>query len=95
MKKLASILCAAALAFAAVLSALAGQPGSAPPGPSGGQTSFDGVYAALRTVDSDTESVNETFDSVGTDENAILLTGGEAYAANARIETDAWIEMVY
>ncbi|MBR2677300.1 MAG: hypothetical protein IKE28_10365 [Solobacterium sp.] len=59
-----------------------GKPGEKPEGgmPGGGQPGGGGdavtEWTAVTTYDSDTETTGETYDSTGTDENAILVSGG-------------------
>ena len=89
MKKTAATLCVLLLACAAFFPAFAGSPPAPPPGGQpggpGGQTTFSGEYAALKTVDTDTEIVNETFASAGADENAVLLTAGRLTLGGAAL----------
>ena len=59
-----------------------GGPGG-PGGPGGGQ-SFSGEYTALVTLDSDTEMTGDLA-SAGTDENALLVTGGNVKITGASV----------
>ena len=54
-----------------------------PGGPGGGQ-SFSGEYTAVQTVDSDTEITGDLV-STGTDENALLVTGGDVKVSGAGV----------
>ena len=51
-----------------------GMPGEGMPGGGGGDAVTE--WTAVTTYDSDTETTGETYDSTGTDENAILVSGG-------------------
>ncbi len=46
------------------------------PGQGGGQTQAPSEYSALTTYDKDTETKNETYESTGKDENAVLVENG-------------------
>ena len=97
MRKLLSILTALVLCLVS-LSAIgeaqpdgtppampSGQQGGGPGGAPGGQSSQPESYTAVTTVSEDTTLTGNTYDSTGTDENAILVTGGTLNISNATL----------
>lgn len=67
------------------------QPGNPPEGgmmggPGGGQSGQPESYDAVTTVSEDTTLSDTTITSTGTDENALLVTGGTATVTNATID---------
>lgn len=51
-------------------------PSGEPGGIGGGQSGQPESYSAVKTVSEDAELSDETIESTGTDENALLVTGG-------------------
>jgi len=65
--------------------AAGGAPGGAPGGTPGGQSQQPESYTAVSAYDTDTTLTGETVDSTGTDENAILVTGGTVTVEDATV----------
>ena len=95
-KKLLAVSAAAALTLSIGISAIAsgepggmgapdGTPGGMPGGASGGPES----YTAVCEYSSDATETGKTYESTGTDENAILVTDGEVVITNAAITRDS------
>ena len=61
-----------------------GAPGGMPGGPGGPGSSFSGEYTAVLTLDSDT-ALTEDLSSTGTDENALLVTGGDVTLSGSTV----------
>lgn len=59
--------------------------GDAPAGGMGGGSGQPESYAAAATYSEDASTDGETYESTGTDENAVLVTGGDVEISNATI----------
>ena len=62
-----------------------GQPGGAPGGQPGGMSGQPDSYDAVQSLSEDAAISGETIESTGTDENALLITGGTVTADNATV----------
>ena len=62
-----------------------GMPGSAPGGQPGGMSGQPDSYDAVQSLSEDAAISGETIESTGTDENALLITGGTVTADNATV----------
>ena len=62
-----------------------GQPGSAPGGMPGGMNGQPDSYDAVQSLSEDAAISDETIESTGTDENALLVTGGTVTVDNATV----------
>ena len=62
-----------------------GQPGGAPGGMPGGMGGQPDSYDAARSLSEDAAISGETLESTGTDENALLVTGGTVSVDNATV----------
>ena len=62
-----------------------GQPGGAPGGQPGGMSGQPDSYDAVQSLSEDAAISGETIESTGTDENALLVTGGTVSVDNATV----------
>ena len=62
-----------------------GQPGGAPGGMPGGMSGQPDSYDAVQSLSEDAAISDETIESTGTDENALLVTGGTVTVDNATV----------
>jgi hypothetical protein len=87
MKKILAILVFLALISSSFLALAENRftPSGSPPAMTGGQSSQPSSYNTVNTYSSDTTLSSGSYDSTGTDENAILVTDGIATIGNATI----------